>query len=122
MKRWKELGKFLLYKYLDGNVKNELGEVTHPDYPEAWYRTVAAATGDRLKTAKLEAERAEEEARKKKIQQVGDSVLTLLNARGIAVDDPTKEKVRAAEKLDQVERWLVRAATAGSIAEVFEEK
>ncbi|MCK5737686.1 C69 family dipeptidase, partial [bacterium] len=28
VKRWKKLGEFLIYKYLDGNVKNEHGKVT----------------------------------------------------------------------------------------------
>ncbi len=49
VKRWKKLGEFLLYKYLDGNMKTELGEVTHPGYPRAWYKHVAKETGDHLK-------------------------------------------------------------------------
>ncbi len=47
--RWKKLGEFLIYKYLDGNLRNELGEVQHPPYPAAWYRTIANQTGDHLK-------------------------------------------------------------------------
>lgn len=49
VKRWKKLGEFLIYKYLDGNVKNEHGGVTHPGYPKAWYKAVAKSTGDKLK-------------------------------------------------------------------------
>jgi dipeptidase len=56
VQRWKKLGEFLLYKYLDGNVKTELGKVTHPGYPESWYRRVARETGDHLKMKKLEGE------------------------------------------------------------------
>lgn len=52
--RWRKLGEDLLVKYMDGNVKNELGEVTHPPYPESWYRRIAEETGDRLKVRKLE--------------------------------------------------------------------
>jgi len=56
VQRWKKLGEFLLYKYLDGNVKTELGKVTHPGYPESWYRRIARETGDHLKMKKLEGE------------------------------------------------------------------
>jgi len=54
VKRWKKLGEFLIYKYIDGNVKNELGEVKHPGYPQSWYRIIARETGDHLKMKKLE--------------------------------------------------------------------
>ncbi|UCE07424.1 MAG: C69 family dipeptidase [bacterium] len=54
VKRWKKLGEFLIYKYLDGNVKNELGKVTHPGYPESWYRRIVNETGDHFKMKKLE--------------------------------------------------------------------
>lgn len=53
VKRWKKLGEFLIYKYMDGNIKDELGKVTHPGYPESWYRSVAEKTGDALKVKKL---------------------------------------------------------------------
>ena len=61
--RWTELDRYLLVKYMDGNVKKEKdgrfednGNGRHipamPDFPgynEAWQRAVAAGTGDRLK-------------------------------------------------------------------------
>lgn len=61
--RWMELDRYLLVKYMDGNVKKEKdgqfednGNGRHipamPDFPgynEAWQRAVAAGTGDRLK-------------------------------------------------------------------------
>lgn len=53
VERWRKLGEFLLYKYLDGNVKNELGNVTHPGYPQSWYRTITNQTGDHFKMKKL---------------------------------------------------------------------
>lgn len=49
VERWKKLGEFLLWKYLDGNVKDEFGKPTHPGYPEHWLRVIAKETGDRLK-------------------------------------------------------------------------
>ncbi len=60
--RWKELGQFLLVKYLDGNVKkekdgkfvrNEYGYPASPDfpgYPDNWKKNVIKDTGDKLLT------------------------------------------------------------------------
>ena len=56
VKRWKKLGEFLLYKYLDGNVKDEFGEVTHPGYPLEWYQRIINDTGDHFKMQKLPGE------------------------------------------------------------------
>jgi dipeptidase len=53
--RWRKLGEKLLVKYLDGNVKDELGKVTHPKYPEPWYREIVRGEGERLKTDKPKA-------------------------------------------------------------------
>ena len=47
--RWRRLGEELLVKYMDGNVKNEQGEPTHPPYPEAWYRRIVKERGDLLR-------------------------------------------------------------------------
>ena len=54
VERWRELGQELMVKYLDGNVKDELGNVTHPPYPQAWYRKVVEETGDHFKMRELE--------------------------------------------------------------------
>jgi len=40
--RWRKLGTELLVRYMDGNVKDHRGNVTHPPYPEDWYRRIAA--------------------------------------------------------------------------------
>ncbi|MDR1258810.1 MAG: C69 family dipeptidase [Tannerellaceae bacterium] len=59
--RWKELGEYLLVKYIDGNVKKEengqfkrnpYGLPASPDFPgydEAYYRSIVADAGERLK-------------------------------------------------------------------------
>ena len=47
--RWRTLGEELLVKYMDGNVKTELGAVTHPKYPESWYRRIVSERGEILK-------------------------------------------------------------------------
>jgi hypothetical protein len=57
VERWRRLGTDLLVKYMDGNLKDELGNVKHPGYPESWYRKVAGETGDHLKYKPLEGEK-----------------------------------------------------------------
>ncbi len=47
--RWRKLGTDLLVKYMDGNVKDSQGKVTHPPYPEDWYRRIAAEDDGFLK-------------------------------------------------------------------------
>lgn len=54
VKRWKQLGESLIVKYLDGNVRNEAGKVTHPGYPKSWYRKIAEETGDHFKVIESE--------------------------------------------------------------------
>lgn len=56
LKRWRELGEFLFMKYLDGNVRDSLGNVTHPGYPEEWYRRIAEEQGEHLEMKKLPGE------------------------------------------------------------------
>jgi dipeptidase len=53
VKSWKKLGEFLIFKYLDGNVKNELNKVKHPGYPEDWYRRIVDESGDFFKLLSL---------------------------------------------------------------------
>ncbi|HKK67758.1 MAG TPA: C69 family dipeptidase [Bacteroidales bacterium] len=54
VKRWKKLGEFLIYKYLDGNVKDEHGKVTHPGYPKSWYKKVVDETDDHFQMKEIE--------------------------------------------------------------------
>ena len=46
--RWRSLFGELLVKYLDGNVRDAQGKVTHPPAPEAWRRRVVQEAGARL--------------------------------------------------------------------------
>jgi dipeptidase len=48
MTRWKALGPELLVKYMDGNVRDEKGEVTHPPYPKEWYARIVEEKGEHL--------------------------------------------------------------------------
>jgi len=53
VKRWRSLGESLIYKYLDGNVKTQLGKVTHPGYPKSWYRRIVDETGDHFRVTEM---------------------------------------------------------------------
>lgn len=58
--RWRKLGEALLVKYLDGNVRDAQGKITHPDYPETWRRRMAAEGGEALRVKPLPGEVAQE--------------------------------------------------------------
>jgi dipeptidase len=117
--RWRKLGEHLLYKYVDGNLKTELGEVTHPGYPKSWYEKVAAATGDQLLVSKLEAEKKAEAEAKAKADETAESLLTFLEARGIVVDAEARDRIMKSGNTSELEKWLVKAATAKTTKEIF---
>jgi hypothetical protein len=50
-----------------------------------------------------------------------DSVLTVLRVRGIAVPDVARERILAQKDLEQLKRWLEKAAVASSIGEVIDD-
>ena len=47
--RWRQLGEHLVWKYLDGNVRDAQGNVTHPTYPDTWYRRIVGDHGEVVK-------------------------------------------------------------------------
>jgi dipeptidase len=61
LSRWKKLGEFLIWKYLDGNVRGEKGEVTHPKAPESWLRGIVRDHGEVIKMKKVEGLAPDEE-------------------------------------------------------------
>lgn len=48
VERYRRLHVELMVKYLDGNVRDEEGEVTHPGYGEEFYRRIVGESGDQL--------------------------------------------------------------------------
>jgi dipeptidase len=56
MAEWKKLLTELLVKYMDGNVKDEKGKVTHPGYPKDWYEHIIKDSGDYYRTRRIEGE------------------------------------------------------------------
>jgi len=59
--RWKALGEALLVKYLDGNVRDAQGKVTHPAWSEEWRRRIVKESGDALLVTPLPGQPPEEE-------------------------------------------------------------
>jgi dipeptidase len=49
VRRWRELGEFLLTKYNDGYVKNEKGRPQESGYPEEWLRAVLEARPEQFR-------------------------------------------------------------------------
>ena len=54
--RWRKLGLELFVRYLDGNVRDANGNVTHPGYPKDWYDRLIKEEGDNFKMRKLQGE------------------------------------------------------------------
>jgi len=52
--RYRRLGTELLVRYLDGNVRDEEGEVTHPGYGEDWYRRIVEESGEHLEMREID--------------------------------------------------------------------
>jgi len=49
VRKWRQLGEFLLTKYNDGYVKNGDGRVTEQGYPNAWLRSVLEARPEQFR-------------------------------------------------------------------------
>lgn len=49
VEKWKKLGQFLMWKYLDGNLRDEHGHVKHPGYPKQWYKKIVEEKGEFFK-------------------------------------------------------------------------
>jgi len=52
---------------------------------------------------------------------LAQSVLTMLEARGLAVPDAIRERILAEKDPDRLDRWLEKAVVASSVDEVFDE-
>ncbi len=97
--KWKDLGMMLFVKYLDGNVRNENGKVTHPGYPEEWYETIVKETGRRYKYKKMKAELDRDY---KKEISAGVKELNLMNFRKSLNHFKAALKIRKSEKFPAV--------------------
>jgi AAA+ ATPase superfamily predicted ATPase len=78
--RWRKLGEELLVKYLDGNVRDAKGKVTHPGYPKEWYGRIVQENGAHFELKRLKGEIDPEAEKAKKKKQATPP----LNSQGIA--------------------------------------
>ncbi|HWU89768.1 MAG TPA: hypothetical protein VN253_21040 [Kofleriaceae bacterium] len=75
------------------------------------------------KLAKLEAIIEEQmPAREGRTATQARAVLTVLQARDVAVPDAFRERILAMTDVEQLERWLRRAAVATSIRDVLDDR
>ena len=56
VERYRGLLTELLLKYLDGNVRDSQGKVTHPGYPPSWYRRVIKERGEHFRVKRIKGE------------------------------------------------------------------
>lgn len=54
-------------------------------------------------------------------EAVARAVLTVLEARGLAVPDAIRERILIQKDPERLERWLEKAVVASSVDEVFDE-
>ena len=59
-------------------------------------------------------------ARKLRAEGKAADVLTVLDARGVEVPDDVRTRITECSDLDQLDRWLRRAVTAGSAGDLFD--
>jgi dipeptidase len=117
--RWRALSKHLLLTFLDGNVKDEHGKVLHPDHDEAWRRAVVQQTGDRLRVRPTAWDEAQDAKKQAQAKATRAALLTVLEARHVPVDASADARIRKTDEQKKLEGWLVKAATAVSIADVL---
>jgi hypothetical protein len=84
----------------------------------AWLEEVAIQPDSELESDALRAWMQRIEARGD-ARGEAQALLTVLAARGIAVDDQTRELVLACTDTATLGRWIARAATASALSEVF---
>jgi hypothetical protein len=53
-------------------------------------------------------------------QRAASSIFTVLEARGLPISDAGRQRIEACTDLEQLERWLVLAATAASADALFQ--
>ena len=66
-------------------------------------------------------EKGREEGLEKGREAMAETLLALLRARGLPVDDVTVGRVRGCRENEQLRTWMVRAGTAATVDQVFAE-
>jgi hypothetical protein len=86
----------------------------------AWLEEVAMQPETTLESEAFRALRQRLEA-KGEVRGEAQALLTVLGARGIAIDEAARARVLGCQDRVTLERWIARAATASALAEVFAE-
>ena len=81
----------------------------------AWYEDY------QRKQEKLRADERDEGRAEGLARGEARALLTVLRGRGFAVPDAARERILAQKDPEQLERWIERAITAASLAEVLDE-
>ena len=77
-------------------------------------------TGGKLKAHKTQWELTQEKAQQEKVKATGEAILSVLTARGVAVDAKTRETLAKTDDVRKLEGWLVKAATAKVASDAVE--
>jgi len=120
VQRWRELGEHLIWKYLDGNVRDEHGNVTHPGYPKQWYETVAAATGARLQMKELDLSKDPPPPSTPSPEQTKlvKAITAVLEARELPLTTEHRGQLESITEISKLEKLLIRAAKVQAASEL----
>ncbi len=123
VERWNILFDELLYKYLDGNVKDEFGKPQFEGYPEEWLRKIVESTGERYAMVKVPAEVAREEAEEtaalEEARALAESLVLLIEGRGLEITAEQRQRIEDEGDPARLREWLLEAATAEAVEQVL---
>ncbi len=121
--RWNQLFDDLLYKYLDGNVKDEFGKPRFEGYPEAWLSEIVTATGERYEMIEVPAQTKRREAAEAVAQQqaraLAESVLILLAGRGLEITPEQRGRIADEQDVKRLREWLLGASETDSVEKIL---
>jgi Uma2 family endonuclease len=108
---------------IDSTLRLLVGEAELPGSGDLIRRLqgIAVSLEAKAADAQAEAERAQAEAERARAA-LARALLRVLRASGIAVEDSERERILAERDAERLERWLEKATTAGSLAEIISDQ
>jgi hypothetical protein len=79
------------------------------------------ALGKTMKGYQYQSDFAKRYVAEGRVEEAAQAVLMVLEARGLTVPDPIRERILAQKDRERLERWLKNAAVASSAAAVVDE-
>ncbi len=123
VERWNRLFDELLYKYLDGNVKDEFGKPRFEGYPEEWLREIVKATDERYAMIEVPAETERRKTQEAETQRAAaaivESLLILFEGRGLAVEPEQRQRIETEQDLERLRGWLLDAVDGATVEAVI---